>query len=94
MTKLNLKVFSDIRNKLINNYKNLTLEELIKKLDTYIPNLEYKIADFQYDYKDSKNNNIIRKGRVIFFRMSDNIKLLDKNFTTEFFVYITYKIVP
>jgi len=26
--------------------------------------------------------------------MSDKIKLLDKNFTTEFFVDITYKAVP
>jgi len=73
--------------KLINNYKNLTLEELINKLDIYIPNFEFKIADFQYDCKDSKNNNIIPKDRVIFFGMSDNIKLLDKNFIDNFSRY-------
>lgn len=58
MTNLNLniplKIYSDIRNKILNKFKNISLDDLIKMLDLYLTNFEYKIVDFQCEYKDTK----------------------------------------
>ena len=55
--------------------------------------LKYQYQDFQYEYKDKKKISK-RKQRVFFFGERESIKLLSRNYTKEFFLDITFKIIP
>ena len=83
-----------IRNEIIDNYKHLPIEESIRKLEKDNLSLKDYIVDFNYDYKNTKNNIIKRTQRIIIFGLENNLKLLDKKETKEFFIVITYKIIP
>jgi len=90
---LTLSELSHVRNKIIDNYKNITIDQLIDKLIEKEPNLEKYIYDIKYDYK-IKNNKSIRTQKIIIFGDKDHINLLDRNNCREFFVDATYKIIP
>ena len=92
--KLTLTNLSNIRNKVNNNYKNIPLEELIPKIGLKVDNFKYYIVDFLYEYKKANNNIIKRNQRIFIFGAEDNILLLDHKKTKEFFLDITFKIIP
>ena len=76
---LTLTMITNIRNKIIPNYKSLSLEDLIKKID--LKNLNYisYSSDIKYLYKINKNKTEERIQKIILFGLSDNIKLLSYN---------------
>ena len=94
--KLNitLSMITNIRNKIVSNYKDLSLEELVKKID--LKNLNYNVysTDIKYSYEEKKNKMVERSQKIILFGLSEQIKLLNKKETLEFFLDITYKIIP
>ena len=92
--KLTLTNISNIRNKVKNNYKNIPLEDLIPKIRLEVDNFKYYIVDFLYDYKKAKDNIIKRTQRIYIFGTEENILLLDNKKTKEFFLDITFKIIP
>ena len=55
--------------------------------------LKYQYQDFQ-KIKKKKNKISKRKQRVFFFGERESIKLLSRNYTKEFFLDITFKIIP
>ena len=72
-------MITNIRNKIIPNYKSLSLEDLIKKID--LKNLNYisYSSDIKYLYKINKNKTEEKIQKIILFGLSDNIKLLSYN---------------
>lgn len=75
---LNLKLseFSHIQNKIVDNYQNLTLDELIDKLIQKESNLEKYIYDIKYEYKNKISERI---QKIIIFGDKEHINLLNKN---------------
>ena len=92
--KLTLTNISNIRNKVKNNYKNIPLEDLIPKIWLEVDNFKYYIVNFLYDYKKAKDNIIKRTQRIYILGTEENILLLDNKKTKEFFLDITFKIIP
>ena len=54
---------------------------------------QYQIFNMN-EYKEKKNKISKRKQRVFFFGERESIKLLSRNYTKEFFLDITFKIIP
>ena len=50
--------------------------------------------DIKYNFKKSNNIIIERNQRIIIFGLNENLKLLNSEFITEFFVNSTFKIIP
>ena len=90
---LSLSEISQIRNKLLDKYKNLSLEELVKKID--VPGEEIQIYSFDVKYeKKLKNKTIERNHKIIIFGLKKGIKLINKEYTDEFFFDSTFNIIP
>ena len=50
--------------------------------------------DIKYNFKKSNKNIKERNQRIIIFGLNENLKLLNSEFTAEFFVDSTFKIIP
>ena len=75
-------------------YKNLDLLSLIKKIEITHFDLKHYVMDIKYNFKKYINNIIEINQRIIIFGLNENLKLLNSEFTTEFFVDNTFKIIP
>ena len=83
---------SYIGKKILDNYQNLTLDEIIDKIILNNVEIEKYILDVKYEYK--KNKKIIeRKHKLILFGLKDNIKLLNKKCTHEFFLDNRFNVI-
>ena len=72
---LNLVELSRVRNKVLDKYKTLVLEDLISKLQLENLDIYIKILDLKYDYK--KNNNTEnREQRSIIIGIKEKLKYL------------------
>ena len=91
---LSLSAISIIRNKIIDEYKNLTIENLITKIIEKDFDLENYIIDIKYEYKEKNDKINTRKQKIILFGLKENFLLLDKTKTEEFFIDGTFKIIP
>ena len=91
--KLTKLQFAKIKNKFNDEYKNLDLIQLIEKIKINIPELYIKIYDITYEFK-LKNNIQNRDNRLIFFGIKKNLDLFSNEYTVEFFVDTTFKIIP
>ena len=81
---LSLADLSKIRNKILDKYKNLDLDELVNKIDIENFDIFKKIFDISYEYKI--NNKIeYREQRIIIFGLKENIDLINEKNTNEFF---------
>ena len=90
---LSLADLSKIRNKILDKYKNLDLDELVNKIDIENFDIFKKNFDISYEYKI--NNKIeYREQRIIIFGLKENIDLINEKNTNEFFFDSTYKIIP
>ena len=97
LTKIKFNIsnsqFYRIKNNTIDNYKGLSLIELINKIKIEIPDLYININDVKYNI-NIKNKNIERQQTIIFFGIKKNFDLLDTKITKEIFLDITFKIIP
>lgn len=93
--KLNLSksCLSKIKSKLNDNYKNLSLSELVNKIKSEIPDLYINILDIKYDIK-IKNKLITREQRIILFGLNKNRDMLNTDNINEFFYDNTFQIIP
>ena len=83
---LSLADLSKIRNKLLDKYKTLDLDDLVNKID---------VENFDISYEYKRNNKIeYREQRIIIFGLKENIDLIKEKNTNEFFFDSTYKIIP
>ena len=82
---------SKLRNKLLEDFKSLTIEQLLDHIQTDIPNLSIYILDITYNIK-IKNNDSSRYQRLIFFGLKENFKII-KNLK-EYFMDVTFQIIP
>lgn len=90
---LSLSELAQIRSKILNSYKNIDLEGLVKKIT--IPEEEIEVYSFDLKYSTKQNKrDIERKYKIILFGIQKNIKLLNKQYTEEFFFDSTFKIIP
>lgn len=85
---------SQIRGKVVDEYKNLDLVQLTEKIKNNQPNLKIFTLDIQYEIinKNSKKENKFEK--LIFFGKEDNIKYINKDYCVEFFLDVTFDIIP
>jgi len=83
---------SKIWSKIIGEYKNLSLEQVINKIKEAIPDLLIKIHDIIYE-KKIKNKIERRNQRLIYFGASKNIELIKPEFTDEYFLDVNYQII-
>ena len=97
LTKHNITLtksqIAKIRNKLLDNYNNLTLIELLENIKINVPDLVINIIDIKYDYKE-KNKNIEREQRIFLFGTKKRLLDLNHNYTKEVFLDITFKVIP
>ena len=81
---LSLADLSKIRNKILDKYKNLDLDELVNKID--IENFDIFKKNFVISYEYKINNKIeYREQRIIIFGLKENIDLINEKNTNEFF---------
>ena len=74
---------------------NLSLEELIKKIE--VPNFEVEkyIVDFKYNIKINNNTEEVERiEKILVFGLKDRLKIFQNKDYKEFFIDITFKIVP
>ena len=71
----------------------MELNELVEKIKIEFPNLYSAINDINYKIK-IKNKEVNREQRIIMFGNKDRIPLINKNVIEEFFIDITFKIIP
>ena len=88
---LNLYDLSKIRSKITNKYKSFTLENLISKIQSLNNDIENYTFVIKYNIKE-KNKLIEWKQKIIIFVLVDNLNLLTKEETTEFFNHINFLI--
>ena len=97
LTKIKFNIsnsqFYRIKNNTIDNYKGLSLIELINKIKIEIPDLYININDVKYNI-NIKNKNIERQQTIIFFGIKKNFDLFNAKITKEIFLEITFKIIP
>ena len=91
--KLSKSQLSKIKNSIIDNYKGLSLNEIIEKVKIEIPDLYIIINDINYQI-NIKNKVQNRQQRIIFFGIKTKLQLLKPVNTIEFFLDITFKIIP
>ena len=65
-----------IRRNKLNNFKNLDLTSLIKKIEISNLKIDTCIIDIKYEYKKNKIENRIQK--IIIFGLDEKLKLLDE----------------
>ena len=88
-------ILSHIRINIFDNYKNSNLDELIsKKFIIEIKDFKYYMVDFNYENKEKNNKVVNRNQRVYICGIQNNINLLKETETKEFFLDITFKIIP
>ena len=78
-------------------YNNLSLIDLINKINNESIELEIKSADSKYIYKYKKNNETIteeREQKIIVFGKKDGLQSLNAEKIEELFIDITFKIIP
>lgn len=77
----------------MDKYKNLTLEEFVKKIE--VPGEEIQIYSLDVKYeKKLKNLAIERNHKIIIFGLKESIKLINKEYTDELFFDSTFNIIP
>ena len=91
--KLTKSQISKLKNKYLDEFKGLDFIQLLEKVKNNIPNLFVKIYDVTYEI-EIKNKSISRNNRIIFFGLEDNLKIINKDNTEEFFADTTFKIIP
>ena len=67
---------------------------MVYKLKETINDININITDINYNLKNNNKKEINRKQRLIFFGLNKNFSLSNKNETNEFFIELTFKIVP
>lgn len=84
-SSLNLPIsdLSRIRSSVLDQYKNLDLENLITKLKANDSDIVIKYININYQYK---NNIEIREQRLILFGLKEKLNNLDYKNTEEFFL--------
>ena len=84
-SSLNLLIsdLSRIRSSVLDQYKNLELENLITKLKANDSDIVIKYININYQYK---NNIEIREQRLILFGLKEKLNNLDYKNTEEFFL--------
>ena len=91
--KLTKSQISKLKNKYLDEFKGLDFIQLLEKVKNNIPNLFVKIYDVTYEI-EIKNKSVSRNNRIIFFGLEDNLKIINKDNTEEFFADTTFKIIP
>ena len=76
------------------NINKLNLLELCNKISTTDIKVNCKIVDIFYDYTNIKNNVIKREEKVIFITTENMEAKLKDNNINNYFIDVTYKIVP
>ena len=90
---LSNKQIYKIRAKIVDEYKGLTLTELVEKIKSEIPKLYFNINDIKYKI-NIINKLIDREQRLLFLGLNNNLELINSTNTNEFFIDITFKIIP
>ena len=89
------KEISYIKSKIFGNFKNLSLLECVKKISDPIYNLEIYSSDIKYPFNNSKTNKIEERSEcIIIFGIKERLELLKRKDMKEFFIDITFKIIP
>ena len=87
---LSLSELAQIRSKILTSYKNIDLEGLVKKIIIPDEEIETYSFDLKYSIKQNKRD-LERKYKIILFGLQKNIKLLNKQYTEEFFLLVHLK---
>jgi len=82
-----------LKNKIIDNFKGLSLLDIMNKIKIEIPELFTNILDIKYDIK-IKNKNETREQRIIIFGLDKRKEMISYNNTIEFFIDVTFQIIP
>ena len=90
---LSLSELAQIRSKILTSYKNIDLQGFVKKIIIPDEEIETYSFDLKYSIKQNKRG-LERKYKIILFGSQKNIKLLNKQYTEEFFFDSTFKIIP
>ena len=92
---LNIKEISRIKTQILGKLKDITLIECIEKIKAKNLDIEIMSQDIKYSTINKSNNKIIeRKQQIIIFGIKDRLNLMkNKNFY-EYFIDITFRIVP
>lgn len=90
---LSKSTISNLRNSIVDTYKDLDLNQLIEKIKEEHPDLMIYIQDIKYEIF-IKNNKEERNERIIYFSKKHNLEYLNKEKCSEFFLDITYNIIP
>ena len=92
--KLNNKIISKIKSKIFGKYRNLNLIECLSKIHIPNINLDIKSKDIIYKIKTNNNKLITRNDKIIIFGNKERLKLLNNIPLEEFFLDITFKLIP
>ena len=88
---LNNKEVSRIKSSIIGKLKGISFVECIEKIKIENKNLEIMTTDILYNLK---KNKIERKEKIIVFGLKDRLNLLKNTLYNEYFLDITFKIIP
>ena len=91
---LSNKAISRIKSNVTGKLKNLTLLEIIEKINSFNLEIESYTNDIKYTIKLKNNELIERKERIVIFGNKERIKLLNNKNCIEFFIDITFDVVP
>ena len=92
---INYKELSKIKCDIIGQFRGLSLIDCIKKIKSSEFEIDTLSQDIIYEIKSNKaNKNITRKQTIIIFGNKDNLNLLKDANYYEFFVDVTFKIIP
>ena len=92
---LNNKEISRIKSKVVGKLKDLTLTQCLEKIIHNEFSLEIMSKDLKYNIKlNSKNRNVERSEKIIIFGNKNRLNSISKNEYKEFFLDITFKIIP
>ena len=92
--KLNNKIISKVKSKIFGKYRNVNLIECLFKIQIPNMNLDIKSKDIIYKIKTSNNKLITRNEKIIIFGNKERLKLLNNIPLEEFFLDITFKLIP